>query len=46
MLSAPTNIAFTGPGRDRLVSANLAGWHLTHIDAGLVGAPLHHPRLR
>jgi len=45
VLSAPTNIAFIGPGRDQLVSANLAGWHLTRIEAGLVGAPLHHPRV-
>ena len=45
-LSAPTNIAFIGPGRDQLVSSNLAGWHLTRIDAGLVGGPMHHPRIR
>lgn len=45
VLSAPTNIAFIGPGCDQLVSANLAGWHLTRIEAGLVGVPLHHPRV-
>jgi len=45
-LSAPTNIAFIGHGRDQLVSSNLAGWHLTRIDAGLVGSPVHHPRIR
>jgi gluconolactonase len=43
LLSAPTNLAFTGHGLDQLVSANLGGWHVTRIDAGLVGAPLHHP---
>lgn len=46
VLSAPTNIAFIGPDRDVLVSSNLAGWHLTRIDAGLVGGPMHHPRVR
>jgi len=46
VLSAPTNIAFIGAGLDRLVSSNLAGWHLTLIDAGLVGAPLHYPHIR
>lgn len=45
VLSAPTNVAFTGHGLDRLISANLGGWHLTRIDAGMVGAPLHHPHL-
>lgn len=45
VLSAPTNLAFTGPGLDVLVSSNLAGWHVTRIDAGLTGAPLHYPRL-
>lgn len=44
-LNAPTNVAFIGPGLDRLVSANLGGWHVTLIDAGMTGAPLHHPRL-
>lgn len=44
-LSAPTNLAFIGAGLDVLVSSNLAGWHVTRIDAGLTGAPLHYPRL-
>jgi gluconolactonase len=43
MLSAPTNIVFVGPKRDRLVSANLGRWHLTLLDVGLRGVPLHHP---
>ena len=43
MLAAPTNIVFVGERLDRLVSANLGRWHLTLIDAGLVGAPLHYP---
>jgi len=37
-LSAPTNVVFAGKTRDRLVTANLAGYHLTEvIDAGRQG---------
>jgi gluconolactonase len=43
MLAAPTNIVFVGESRDRLVSANLGRWHLTLLDVGLRGVPLHHP---
>jgi gluconolactonase len=43
MLSAPTNVAFVGAQRDRLVSANLGRWHLTLLDVGLRGLPLHYP---
>jgi gluconolactonase len=43
MLAAPTNIVFVGANRDRLVSANLGRWHLTLLDVGLRGVPLHHP---
>ena len=43
MLSAPTNVVFAGAERDRLVSANLGRWHLTLVESGLRGAPLHHP---
>jgi gluconolactonase len=42
-LSAPTNVVFVGERRDRLVSANLGRWHLTLLDVGLRGAPLHYP---
>ena len=44
LLSAPTNVCFAGPGLDRVVSANLGRWHLTLLDLGLRGAPLHRPR--
>jgi sugar lactone lactonase YvrE len=44
VLSAPTNLAFTGADLDVLVSSNLGGWHVTRIDAGLSGARLHYPR--
>jgi gluconolactonase len=43
LLAAPTNICFIGPGRDRLVSANLGRWHLTLLDVGLVGVAPHAP---
>ena len=43
LLGAPTNVCFVGPGLDRVVSANLGRWHLTLLELGLVGAPLHRP---
>jgi gluconolactonase len=43
LLGAPTNVCFIGPELDRVVSANLGRWHLTLLDLGLVGAPLHRP---
>jgi sugar lactone lactonase YvrE len=43
MLAAPTNIVFVGEKLDRLVSANLGRWHLTLLDLGLRGLPLHYP---
>ena len=43
LLGAPTNVAFVGPALDRAVAANLGRRHLTLLDLGLRGAPLHHP---
>jgi gluconolactonase len=43
LLAAPTNVVFVGERLDRLVSANLGRWHLTLLDIGLRGAPLHYP---
>ena len=43
LIAAPTNVCFVGEGLDRVVSANLGRWHLTLLDLGLVGAPLHRP---
>jgi gluconolactonase len=43
LLAAPTNVAFVGRELDRLVSANLGRWHLTLLDIGLRGLPLHYP---
>jgi gluconolactonase len=44
ILSAPTNVCFVGADLDRVVCANLGRWHLTLLDLGLRGAPLHRPR--
>ena len=43
LLCAPTNVCFVGGELDRVVSANLGRWHLTLLDLGLRGAPLHAP---
>jgi gluconolactonase len=45
ILNQPANVAFVGPGLDRIVVSSLGGWSLMVADIGLVGAPLHHPRL-
>jgi len=44
-LNAPTNLCFFGADLDRLVTANLGGWHLTEVQTTLVGAPLARPQL-
>ena len=44
LLAAPTNICLAGPDLDVLVAANLNRWHLTLLEAGFAGAPLHRPR--
>jgi gluconolactonase len=43
LLAAPTNVCFVGAELDRVVAANLGRWHLTSLDLGLLGAPLHRP---
>ncbi|MEN3278979.1 MAG: gluconolactonase [Solirubrobacteraceae bacterium] len=43
ILSAPTNLIFTGADRDELVVPNIGRWHLTRMPAGVSGAPLHYP---
>ena len=44
LLAAPTNVCLAGPGLDLLVAANLNRRHLTLLDLGLVGAPVHRPQ--
>jgi gluconolactonase len=43
MLAAPTNICFAGESRDLLISANLGRWHLTLVEADLIGVRPHAP---
>ena len=43
MLAAPTNACFVGTELDRVVAANYNRRHLTLLDVGLRGAPLHRP---
>ncbi len=39
-LSNPTNIAFGGENMDTIFTANLGRWHITKIEAGIVGQKL------
>lgn len=42
-MSAPTNVAFAGRDRNRLVTANLAGYHLTELTgSGLQGVVMEY----
>jgi sugar lactone lactonase YvrE len=43
LLGAPTNVAFAGAQLDVAVVANLGRWHLTALELGVRGAPLHRP---
>jgi gluconolactonase len=43
VLSAPTNIAFTGDDLTEMVVPNLGRWHLTRWHAGIRGVPLNYP---
>jgi gluconolactonase len=43
LLGAPTNVAFAGAELDVAVVANLGRWHLTALELGLRGVPLHRP---
>lgn len=43
LLAAPTNVVFAGESAELLVSANLGRWHLSVMEAGATGTPLHIP---
>ncbi len=43
VLNQPTNVAFVGPGLDRLAVASLGGWSVMITDPGTVGLPLRSP---
>ena len=45
LMAAPTNIAFCGPRRDDLLSANLGRWHISRYKLGSVGIPLNYPMI-
>jgi gluconolactonase len=43
LLSAPTNVVFTGDELDELIVPNLGRWHLTRGCIGVRGTPLFYP---
>lgn len=43
LLSAPTNGAWYGPNKDRLVTGNLGRWHLSVCDFGIRGTAPEYP---
>lgn len=43
LIAAPTNVCFTGPDLDVIVTPNIGRWHLTRIRAGIRGTPLFRP---
>lgn len=43
LLAAPTNVCFVGPELERVVAANYNRTHLTILDLGFAGTPLHAP---
>jgi gluconolactonase len=43
ILSAPTNLVFTGHNLDVMVVPNLGRWHMTRLAAGISGIPLNYP---
>jgi gluconolactonase len=45
VLNQPTNVAFVGPGLERLAVASLGGWSLMSADVGVSGLPLRYPTL-
>lgn len=45
VLNQPANVAFIGPGLDRIVVSSLGGWSLMAADAGATGLPLRYPRI-
>ncbi len=45
LLNVPCNVAFAGPGLNRLVISSLGGRNLTWCEVGTPGQPLHYPSL-
>ena len=44
VIAGPANLAFCGASLDMLVISSLSRWHLTRVDVGVPGLPLHYPR--
>jgi gluconolactonase len=44
-LAAPTNLAFAGPDRTKLIIASLGRWHLGAADMVVPGIPLRYPEV-
>ena len=44
-LNQPANVAFVGPGLDRLAVSSLGGWSIVVADVGATGLPLRYPKL-
>ena len=44
VLNQPANVAFVGPGLDRLAVSSLGGWNLVGADVGAIGLPLRRPK--
>ncbi len=42
-LNQPANVAFFGPGLDRLAVSSLGGWSIVEVDPGTPGLPLRYP---
>jgi gluconolactonase len=44
-LNQPANVAFIGPGLDRIAISSLGGWSLVALDVDVEGLPLRAPKL-
>lgn len=45
VIAGPANVAFCGANLDTLVISSLSRWHLTRVELGVSGQPLHYPSL-
>jgi hypothetical protein len=45
VLNRPANVAFIGPGLDRVAVSSLGGWSISVADVGVTGLPLRYPEL-
>lgn len=45
IIAGPANIAFCGADHTTMVISSLSRWHLTRVELGVRGLPLHYPHL-